>query len=206
VTEGRFVVDGRPIEFVDGDSVAVAIVRARQVPGRGGTLCLAGDCGNCLATVDGVAYVRTCQTPARPGTVVERHPDDRKPRLPIAAAGNLTQATPQVEVRVNHLEADLVIVGAGESGRAAATAAAKAGQDPFVMDSADGVEVMGIYPGPGIVAWNEREIREMVHVRAAEVVVATGAAEVHPVCEGSGLAGILTVRAAELLEAAGVDL
>ena len=48
VTEGRIVVDGRPIAFEPGDSVAVAIVRAGEVPGRGGTLCLAGDCGNCL--------------------------------------------------------------------------------------------------------------------------------------------------------------
>ena len=41
--------------------MAIAILRAGEVPGRGGTLCLAGDCGNCLATVDGIAYVRTCQ-------------------------------------------------------------------------------------------------------------------------------------------------
>ena len=52
------------------------------MPGRGGTLCLAGDCGNCLATVDGVAYVRTCQVAARPGLAVVRHPVDG---LPAAA-------------------------------------------------------------------------------------------------------------------------
>ena len=203
---GRVVVDGRPIEFEAGDSVAVAIVRTGDVPGRGGALCLAGDCGNCLATVDGVAYVRTCQTPARPGTVVERHPAEGKPPLPVFAMGNLTETAPRAEVRVNHFEADLVIVGGGESGLAAAAAATAAGTDPNVMSSADGVEVMGIYPGLGIVAWNDREIREMVHVRAREVIVATGAVEIQPVCEGSGLAGILTPRAAERLEAAGVDL
>ena len=203
---GRVVVDGRPIEFEAGDSVAVAIIRTGDVPGRGGALCLAGDCGNCLATVDGVAYVRTCQTPARPGTVVERHPAEGKPPLPVFAMGNLTETAPRAEVRVNHFEADLVIVGGGESGLAAAAAATAAGTDPNVMSSADGVEVMGIYPGLGIVAWNDREIREMVHVRAREVIVATGAVEIQPVCEGSGLAGILTPRAAERLEAAGVDL
>ena len=51
---GRIVVDGRPVAFEAGDSVAVAILRAGEVPGRGGTLCLAGDCGNCLAEVDGI--------------------------------------------------------------------------------------------------------------------------------------------------------
>ncbi len=61
-TGGRIVVDGRPIAFEAGDSVAVAILRGGEVPGRGGTLCLAGDCGNCLAEIDGVAYVRSCQT------------------------------------------------------------------------------------------------------------------------------------------------
>ena len=55
MTDGRIVVDGRPTEYRDGDSVAVAIVRAGEVPGHGGCLCLAGDCGNCLAEVDGVA-------------------------------------------------------------------------------------------------------------------------------------------------------
>ena len=45
---GRIVVDGRPVPFEAGDSVAMAILRGGEVPGRGGTLCLAGDCGNCL--------------------------------------------------------------------------------------------------------------------------------------------------------------
>ena len=52
---GRIVVDGRPVTLEAGDSVAIAILRTGEVPGRGGTLCLAGDCGNCLAQVDGVA-------------------------------------------------------------------------------------------------------------------------------------------------------
>ncbi|MEA2630038.1 MAG: 2Fe-2S iron-sulfur cluster binding domain, partial [Chloroflexota bacterium] len=70
----RIVVDGRPIPFHGGDSVALAILRAGEQPAQGGTLCLAGDCGNCLATVDGVAYVRTCQVAAVPGRTVVRHP------------------------------------------------------------------------------------------------------------------------------------
>ena len=90
VTDGRIVVDGRPVPFEAGDSVAVAILRAGEVPGRGGTLCLAGDCGNCLAQVDGVAYVRTCQTAARPGLRVARHPVGAMPALPVVVAADLT--------------------------------------------------------------------------------------------------------------------
>jgi sarcosine oxidase subunit alpha len=62
---------------------------------------------------------------------------------------------------------------------------------------------MGIYPGPALVA---REPGGMLHLRAEEVIVATGTAELQPVCEGSTLAGILTPRAAERLEEAGVQL
>jgi sarcosine oxidase subunit alpha len=46
----------------------------------------------------------------------------------------------------------------------------------------------------------------MVHVRADQIVVATGSAEILPVCPGSGLAGIVTAGAAERLRAAEVDL
>ena len=42
---------------VPGDSVALAILRTGETPAGGGTLCLTGDCGNCLAQVDGVAYI-----------------------------------------------------------------------------------------------------------------------------------------------------
>ena len=61
---GRFTLDGRRLPYEPGDTVAVAILRAGEQPKYGGTLCLAGDCGNCVAEVDGIAYVRTCQRPA----------------------------------------------------------------------------------------------------------------------------------------------
>ena len=40
----------------------------------------------------------------------------------------------------------------------------------MTLDARDGIDVMGIYPGPTIVA---REPGGMLHVRAEEVVVAT---------------------------------
>ena len=189
----RIVVDGRPTEFREGDSVAVAIVRAGEVPGHGGCLCLAGDCGNCLAEVDGVAYVRTCQVAARPGTVVRRHPAAAKPTLPVVDAGDLTRTPLGGEIAVRREHATVAVIGAGDLARAGAT----------VLDAAEGIEVMAIYPGPSIVA---REPGGMLHVTADEVLVATGAAELQPVCPGSDLAGIVTAGAAERLTAAAVDL
>ena len=189
---GRIVVDGRPIEFANGDSVAVAILRAGEVPAHGGCLCLAGDCGNCLAEVDGVAYVRTCQVVARPGTAVERHPLAAKPELPTTDLRDLTRFPIATAVTVRRVEAPLAVVGREPSTRGA-----------VVLDAQVGEEVVGVYPGPSIVA---RELLGMLHLRAEEVVIATGTTEIQPVCPGSDLAGILTPRAAERLTEARVDL
>ena len=194
----RIVVDGEPIEFRDGDSVAIAILRTGAVPGHGGCLCLAGDCGNCLAEVDGVAYVRTCQVAARPGTVVERHPRVGKPVLPMVDLRDLGRVPVGEEIAVRRAHAAVAVIGGGSGGRAAA-----AGRDVLVLDARDGVEVVGIYPGPAIVA---REPGGMLHLEADEIVVATGSAEIQPVCEGSQLAGIVTARAAERMREAGVEL
>ena len=195
---GRLVVDRRPIEFEPGDSVATAIVRAGEVPGHGGTLCLVGDCGNCLATVDGVSYVRTCQVAAEPGTVVERHPRGGKPPLPAVDLRDLTRTPIGEEIPVRRVHAAVAVIGGGSSGRAAA-----AGRDATVLDSQDAIEVVGIYPGRSIVA---REAGGMLHLDADEIIVATGSADVHPVCPGNDLAGIVTPRGAEWLRAAGIDL
>src|SRR3954453_18042467 len=104
----RLVYDGQPIDFTAGDTVALAAIRNGQHPARGGTLCLAGDCGNCVATIDGTSWVRTCQTPATPGVVVARHPD----------GGNPTMLGPDTftDITVRPLSVDVAVVGAGASG------------------------------------------------------------------------------------------
>jgi glycine cleavage system aminomethyltransferase T len=200
----RIVVDDQPIDYADGDSVAVAIVRASQHPQHGGTLCLAGDCGNCCAEIDGVAFTRTCLTPARPGLRVLRHPAVGGPPLhleppvdPVASPNH-----PTTTLRREHH--DLVVVGASESGTAAAAAGRAEGRGVAVLAGELGHDVVGVYPGPLVIV--RLANGEMLHVHAHDVVIATGAAELHPVCEGNMLRGIYTARAAEQLRAAGVDL
>ncbi len=200
---GRLVVDGRPLAFEPGDSVAVAVVRGGEVPGHGGTLCLAGDCGNCLAEVDGVAYVRTCQVAARPGLTVVRHPAVGKPPLPVIDRPDLSANRAGKTIEVQRAEVDVAVVGGGSAGLGAAEAARLVGRSVLVLDAAAGAEVVAIYAGPTVIA---RTPSGMLHVHADEIVVATGAAELHPVCPGNGLAGLITARAAEALHAAGVDL
>jgi glycine cleavage system aminomethyltransferase T len=193
---GRIVVDGQPTDFAEGDSVAIAIVRSGGWPSAGGTLCLAGDCGNCLVEVDGVAYVRSCQVAATAGLEVRRHPVEGKPVLPGTAE-------PGVEIAVRRDRVDVVVIGSGEAGRRAASEAQSAGRSVALLDAADGIEVAAVYPDPAVVA---REPDGMLHVTADDVVVATGTVEIQPVAPGNRLAGLLTKRAAERLVDAGVGL
>ena len=199
----HIVVDGHPVAFQPGDSIAVAMLRAGETPGGGGTLCLSGDCGNCLVEADGIAYVRSCQAASRPGLTVQRHPADGEPPLPIVADPDLTTPPAGRDVSVRRVETDVVVIGGGESGTAARAAAEGAGRDCLLLDAAAGDEVVAIYAGPIVVA---RTPTGMLHLHAREIVIATGAAELHPVCPGNQLQGLLTARAAERLHAAGVDL
>ena len=198
-TVGRIVVDGRPIDHRAGDSVAIAILRTGEVPGRGGPLCLAGDCGSCLASVGGVAYVRTCQVAASPGLVVERHPADGLPALPDVRRPDATAPVPARRRHARHVGAGVVVVGGGASGRAAAAAHAGA----RILDAAAGEEVVAIEDGPSVIV---RTPDALVRIDADAVIVATGSAELQPVCPGAELRGIVTARAAERLHAAGVEL
>jgi sarcosine oxidase subunit alpha len=189
--------DGRALPASPGDTVALAIVRAGEHPGHGGTLCLAGDCGNCVAEVDGVAWIRTCQVPARDGTAVRRHPA-------AGAPAALTHGDPPA-ARAVHEHADVVVVGAGTSGRAAA---GRAGSEALVLDAADGQEVVTVDAGPTLVVRrvDSAGAVELVHLHAHEVVLATGAAELHPVCPGNALRGLFTARAARAVHDAGIEL
>jgi glycine cleavage system aminomethyltransferase T len=202
-TLGRIVVDGRPVQFEPGDSVAIAMLRAGETPGWGGTLCLAGDCGNCLVQADGVAYVRSCQAAPRPGLVIERHPPVDMPPLPVVTDPDLGVSPALREVAVRRIETDLIVIGGGTSGTAALAKAQRAGREVLLLDAEAGEEVVAVYPGPMVIA---RTGTGMLHVQAREIVVATGAAELHPVCPGNQLDGLLTARAARRLHAAGVDL
>lgn len=192
----RIVYDGQLIEAQPGDTVAVVAIRNGQAPAHGGTLCLSGDCGNCVATVDGVSWARTCQISARPGMVVERHPDGAAPSL----FGGPTTGS---EHNVEYLHLDAVVVGAGSSGLAAADELRAAGRAVTVYDAGDGYEVVAIYAGPIAIV---RTDTAMLHVHAHQIVLATGATDLVPVVAGNTAHGIYTASAAEALRVVGIDL
>ena len=119
-----------------------------------------------------------------------------------------------VVTRTNrHLHCDVIVVGAGESGRAAASSAAVRGERVVLCDEGDvaehpeGAEVLarhaaiGVYEGP-MAALASAE--GLVQVHARRVVAATGASEVHPVFPGNDLPGVMLGRAAVGLAERGV--
>lgn len=178
----QLVFDGSPLPYLDGDSVLMALLRNDRYPP--GTLCLTGDCGNCLAVVDGIAYSRSCQVPARPGMTVTPQPHGSTPPLPQRTTG------PSPVPR--HLHPDHVVITAHS--------------DEEAFDRGDGStirlcleeedDIAGIYPGPRIVFHRDDEV---VTLDPATVTVATGRMDLHPVCPGSQLRGIVTRTAAERL-------
>jgi glycine cleavage system aminomethyltransferase T len=199
----RILVDNVSVECAPNDSLLVSLLRAGLHPTGGGCLCLGGDCPHCLATVDGVAYVRTCQVRVREELTVERrHLDGAHPPLFEGEQADIGTRRPTVPTR--HVHCDVAVLGLGASGREAAERARHQGKEVVTLEASEGQEVIGIYSGPLVVA-RTTEGTLQVHVRE-EIVVATGAAEIQPVAPGNDLAGLVTARAATMLAAAGIDL
>lgn len=174
------------------DDLLTSLLREGRWPT--GPLCLAGDCANCLAVVDGVAYVRMCMTRPRNGMQVDPFPVGQLPPLPSSPRGRIAQR--------RSLTVDVVVIGAGDAGREAVETTE--GTRLVLLDERLGLgEALAIYAGPEVVARIDGEI---VRIHASRVVVATGAADILPIVPGSELKGILTRTAAERLANAGVDL
>ncbi|BFP51600.1 (2Fe-2S)-binding protein [Streptomyces sp. CMC78] len=76
--ETAFTVDGEPLAFVPGQTLAAALVASGRVAWRTtrggqrprGIFCGIGVCFDCLVTVDGRGGQRACLVLARPGMAV----------------------------------------------------------------------------------------------------------------------------------------
>lgn len=128
-----FTFDGEPITAFPGETIAAALVAARRTTCREtrageprGVFCGMGVCGECSVIVDGRAR-RACMEMAAPGQRVERQPAWRSlpesPPPPGASPG-VTQWR----------DVDILVVGAGPAGLAAAAAAARSGANVLVVD------------------------------------------------------------------------
>ena len=129
--------EGRAVPAIEGETVAAALTAAgitvlRRTRGGDprGVFCGMGVCFDCLVTVDDRPGQRACMTGARDGMRVATHRDDG----PAVAAGELTPLVPPPPDRAPETERDLVVIGAGPAGLAAAEAAARAGVLAMVLD------------------------------------------------------------------------
>ncbi|CAL9350736.1 (2Fe-2S)-binding protein [Streptomyces sp. enrichment culture] len=80
----ELIIDGEPLSFVEGQTVAAALVAAGRLSWRTsrvgrrprGVFCGIGVCFDCLVTIDGAGGQRACLVPARPGMTVTTEEDD----------------------------------------------------------------------------------------------------------------------------------
>ena len=129
--------EGRRVPAIEGETLAatltaagiIALRHARNGDPRG-VFCGMGVCYECLVIVDGRPGQRACMTEVREGMSVAAHRDDR-PSVPAAGMAPLVSAPTD---QVPETGRDLVVIGAGPAGLAAAEAAARAGVLATVLD------------------------------------------------------------------------
>jgi thioredoxin reductase len=124
----RFRFDGRDVTGFPGESLAAALTAAGEMALRHaadgtvrGVFCGMGVCGECSVIVDGQVR-RACMTAAAQGQAVLPLPARRTVEAGAALSAGAA------------LQADLLIIGAGPAGLAAARAATSAGLSVIVAD------------------------------------------------------------------------
>jgi NADPH-dependent 2,4-dienoyl-CoA reductase/sulfur reductase-like enzyme len=123
--------EGRQLACLAGDSVSAALIDAGEYVCREasdgtprGVFCGMGICSECLVTIDGRPGERACMTPVREGMTV-----GIQPARPSLSGIERTPAPPRQE-----LECDVLVIGAGAAGLAAAAVASEAGLDVVLVD------------------------------------------------------------------------
>jgi NADPH-dependent 2,4-dienoyl-CoA reductase/sulfur reductase-like enzyme len=123
--------EGQPVLARPGNSIAAALTAAglrvcrQSEAGDRGLFCGMGVCGECSIEVDGRAGQLACVTAADDGM--------RLRRQPAALPADLT-AGPAPQPAEEVLRAEVVVVGGGPAGLAAAATAAEAGADVLLVD------------------------------------------------------------------------
>ncbi|MDJ0334018.1 FAD-dependent oxidoreductase [Salinibacterium sp. G-O1] len=123
--------NGASVEAQASDTVASALIaagdpalRVAREDDKRGVFCGMGVCAECTVMIEGKGESLACMTPATDGMVVE----SAEPRLDLPSletGSSLPEST---------LTPDVVVIGAGPSGLAAAAVAAESGLDVVLLD------------------------------------------------------------------------
>lgn len=121
---------GQKVPALTGDTVASALInideracRQTSIGDVRGVFCGMGVCNECSVVVDGEPGKLACMTPVREGMTV-----DLQPPAPTLAPDDRPEL-PELE-----LSPDVLVIGAGPAGLAAAAAAVAAGLDVVLVD------------------------------------------------------------------------
>ena len=137
-----FLFDGKPIAALAGETIAAALAANRVVAVRRlemaepdrpaewrGLYCGMGACFDCVVTVDGRAGQRACLTKVEGG-------EDVCSAMPMEAAAESLRplARPPDKARLESQPVDVLVIGGGPAGLAAAVAARNCGAGVVVLD------------------------------------------------------------------------
>jgi len=172
-SEVEIAFEGEPVKARHGESVASALASAghlvlRTTPkgAERGVFCGMGVCRDCLVDVDGQRNVRACMTKVKPGMEIARagragKPATTDPNPPHVTIDSVMTETP-----------DVLVIGAGPAGLAAALAARRAGAHVVLADERaipGGQYFKQPSAGPTIDAQQEEGRRLVEDVRRAGV-------------------------------------
>ena len=166
-----FTIDGAPAEGEAGGSLLAALWNAGRLAVRSsvkgearGPLCGMGTCFECRVSVDGEPHRRACLETVREGMAVSLR--DSRASAPEGSAPGAAEPPPDDR-------AEVVVVGAGPAGIAAAVHAAEAGARTVIVDEQrrPGGQVWRGEPARAARAWLERLERSGARVIAGATVV-----------------------------------
>jgi NADPH-dependent 2,4-dienoyl-CoA reductase/sulfur reductase-like enzyme len=147
-------VDGQVVTAYEGETVAAVLLAEgqhtfRRTPHEDeprGIFCGMGVCYDCLVSVDGVANVRACLTPVEEGMRVGTGAESQRSEIRDQKSVGAHPGGRPVGVRTDHdlplpgippvQAVEVAVVGAGPAGLEAALAAAEAGAQVTLIDSA----------------------------------------------------------------------
>ena len=131
-----FDYDGERVSALEGETIAAALAAAgrdtyrhTRTGNRRGLYCGMGSCFECLVSVDGRQGQRACMTKVAHGMSVFAQDSER-----ARACGLTPLASEPVDATPREIAIDLLVVGAGPAGLAAARAARARGASVIVID------------------------------------------------------------------------